>query len=615
LDNPNLPLFPGLISRDDLLGEDTFQARQEDLKLKLASMVSDICFGHSQVLVLGAGFSRDATGTDWAGLTQKIGQAILDGGGSLPQNWASLSMPERAQAYLNWVEHADGRCRLEDLVAQHTQVGNGFPRAQELSILQRFSAMSGYILTTNYDTLAEQTLESLGIPFTVVADEHEVSYPRPTPPPGGVLLIKLHGDLASRNMIISQSDYDSFERERPRLAAFARELLGNKLPVFFGFGLSDPNINSLLPTSTETPHVLGYAFGAQLSADQLSFAQRHNLVALNFDSIQAIGDGMRTLSHNLRERAHFRENLALQIRSLQDPAATAGFDAIANAVVARATQLVEAWPQAPIQDITLPTDVSPEAVTLDRLAEFSSDTLRTYWEMGQTLFCTAQNGARVPPQLLLQFGEILFEQGRNDSARQSFQLAIRIWKENGIEPQITPASYSKLMEVYARFNDNRAILRTFDTLAKSSYWDKPEFHFDLERCLNMALYASTATIHAALELGFNRRAELLYVQAIERFVPHIASLRAAPDGQLEGVNIAHYNSVLAMTRLLNDANQLFRNSVIVQPEEAAAAFAELTHLIRVPPTQLTQAQYSKSLAQAVGKLSIVLRGENQPNQP
>lgn len=606
-----LPLFPGSLHRDSLLTSNALVTSNGELKLRFASMISDICFSHSNVLVLGAGFSRDATGSDWNSLTEKIGEAIKDGGGCLPENWASLSMPERAQTFLNWHKHDDKRCLLEDLVAQNTQVQSGFPREQEMTILKRFASLGGYIVTTNYDNLAEKTLEALGIPFRVVADEHEVGLPRPQPPPGGVLVLKLHGDLSSRNMIISQDDYNTIESERPQMAAFARELLGNKLPIFYGFGLSDPDIDALLPHSGNTPHAVGYAFGANLSTSQFQFADKHNLVIVEFDSIPQMTDGMRLLSRELIERAHFKVNLLTQINSLGDTEATKALNLVFTTVEQQARNLLNEWPevQATGQNLGSAFELAHDDVAFFSYATPTID--RRYWEMGQRLILAVQNGAAISSKVLWDFGEVLLEQGRNDSAKQLLQLSIQQRKKEDPQATLNPAETKTLIGVFARFGEHREIILAFDALAKSSYWKDREQQADLVECLEAALHASYANIDAVTGRGFARRAELLYAQAIERFVLHIAPFR---EISVESRNAAapyylpNSDVQLSLLELLGRTEDQVKTSPIVDTNAAVHAIGVLRAIVSDTHPNLPQAQYIQRLNVALHNLLGVMRG-------
>ncbi len=105
-----------------------------------------------------------------------------------------------------------------------------------------FKIMPHHIITTNFDTLLEETTSSnRGLYDVVHQDEDLLRYPSDR------YIIKMHGDfIHPQSIVLKEADYLEYENTHPLTSAFIRSLLINHTFVFLGYGLNDYNLNLII---------------------------------------------------------------------------------------------------------------------------------------------------------------------------------------------------------------------------------------------------------------------------------------------------------------------------------------------------------------------------------
>lgn len=92
------------------------------------------------------------------------------------------------------------------------------------------------IVTTNWDDVLEKLFD--GLPNVIVRKDT-----RPQVSPTGRNIFKIHGDAGRpSSIVVTQSQYFSFQREDTYLNRKIYTLFSESSPVFLGYSLSDPNI-------------------------------------------------------------------------------------------------------------------------------------------------------------------------------------------------------------------------------------------------------------------------------------------------------------------------------------------------------------------------------------
>jgi len=91
------------------------------------------------------------------------------------------------------------------------------------------------ILTTNWDRLLEQALDEEPVAYTTVASDQAVA----SADSKRLRVIKLHGDVESREYTIAREDFAHYAANHPRLVELWKECLRNCTLVVVGYGLED----------------------------------------------------------------------------------------------------------------------------------------------------------------------------------------------------------------------------------------------------------------------------------------------------------------------------------------------------------------------------------------
>lgn len=101
-----------------------------------------------------------------------------------------------------------------------------------------------HIITTNYDDLLEKAMriKNLDNKFHVVDTDAQI----PLSKSKHNLLVKAHGDLNRTNIVLSEQDYNNYEKNFPLILSFIRYVFSKYKVLFLGFSLSDPNFNKIL---------------------------------------------------------------------------------------------------------------------------------------------------------------------------------------------------------------------------------------------------------------------------------------------------------------------------------------------------------------------------------
>ncbi|AXG69584.1 NAD-dependent deacetylase [Kordia sp. SMS9] len=98
-----------------------------------------------------------------------------------------------------------------------------------------------HIITTNYDDYFETVIYDNGLPFSTVSKDQDVPYARHKK-----LLLKYHGDFENHNIVLKENDYLQFSKNHTLKEVFVKALFSNKVVLFVGYSVSDPNLKILI---------------------------------------------------------------------------------------------------------------------------------------------------------------------------------------------------------------------------------------------------------------------------------------------------------------------------------------------------------------------------------
>lgn len=111
------------------------------------------------------------------------------------------------------------------------------------------------VWTTNYDCLLELAFADSNV--RVITSEDTIKDPHNN---ADVEIVKLHGcaRAAAQGIILTQSDYDCFLGEKPKLAQRLREAIINRSILFLGYSYHDPDIQTIM---TQAYQMMGRVTG------------------------------------------------------------------------------------------------------------------------------------------------------------------------------------------------------------------------------------------------------------------------------------------------------------------------------------------------------------------
>lgn len=179
------------------------------------------------VIFAGAGVSKSAGVPLWGELIDELKKEL-----DLPQYETDfLKIP---QLYKNLRKGKEYLERIKEILMD----GCVLPNKIHESILDLKPC---HIVTTNYDDLFEQAIANSNSSFFTVSKDEDLPFNR-----GERLLIKMHGDFKSGNIVLTENDYLDYEKNFPLIRSYLMSIFASKLVLFVGFSFSDINLKFIL---------------------------------------------------------------------------------------------------------------------------------------------------------------------------------------------------------------------------------------------------------------------------------------------------------------------------------------------------------------------------------
>ncbi|MCH5651202.1 SIR2 family NAD-dependent protein deacylase [Pseudomonas syringae] len=192
-------------------------------------------FSKNYFLWVGSGFSYNFGYVSWGKVLKLVGKELeypLDLDLSSPLRAAEL-LCSYAITKLRWTEY-----QFNSLVAKCLQ--DSKKNTKDPCWTDRFRRFTpNMIVTTNWDDQLEKIFDGL-INVVVRKDKS------PQISSKGKNLLKIHGDAGRpASIVVTQSQYFSFQREDTYLNRKIYTLFSEASPIFLGYSLTDPNISFL----------------------------------------------------------------------------------------------------------------------------------------------------------------------------------------------------------------------------------------------------------------------------------------------------------------------------------------------------------------------------------
>lgn len=192
-------------------------------------------FTKNYFLWIGSGFSYNFGYKSWDDVLRKISTKI-----TYPLNLDTKNPLKAAELlysfsknHLSYSEYEFNAIVAESLIELKTEEADP-------DWVRRFRAFApNIIVTTNWDDQLEKIFD--GLANTVIRKDSS-----PNVSPTGKNIFKIHGDIGRPStIVVTQSQYFSFQREDTYLNRKIYTLFSEASPVFIGYSLTDPNIGFL----------------------------------------------------------------------------------------------------------------------------------------------------------------------------------------------------------------------------------------------------------------------------------------------------------------------------------------------------------------------------------
>ena len=209
------------------------------------------------VMFVGAGVSMNSGLPSWAQLVKDIAKKIkYENCNNTFSQEDYLRIPE----YYFQSDRSNGKTGYRRFLKNHLKFGAN-PKIIDDEIIK---VNPHHIITTNFDTLIEESEEFLANRYRVISCDNDLLSKS-----SDNYLIKMHGDINDlKNIVLKESDYLEYEQRHPLICAFIKSLLINHTFVFVGYSLNDNNLRLIMSwvnyyqkasnISTHTKHFLVY---------------------------------------------------------------------------------------------------------------------------------------------------------------------------------------------------------------------------------------------------------------------------------------------------------------------------------------------------------------------
>lgn len=180
------------------------------------------------VVFVGAGVSMNSGLPSWSFLVKKYAEYL----GIEKENYTSEEMLEIPEIFYNHFGKIKYYNILEKIFEKNYKFNSIHESLENLQL--------NYIITTNYDDLIENKLNETN-EYDIIKKEEELAYSK-----SNKMIIKMHGDIENRNIVLKKSDYDRYEQNFPLITTFVKSLFTTNTVLFIGYSLNDINVKNIM---------------------------------------------------------------------------------------------------------------------------------------------------------------------------------------------------------------------------------------------------------------------------------------------------------------------------------------------------------------------------------
>ncbi|QDZ80161.1 SIR2 family protein [Priestia megaterium] len=180
------------------------------------------------VVFIGAGVSANSTLPSWSDLIKKFAQGL-----GMSRDLTTDDYLRIPQYYYNQRGMKEYYQKINDIFNVKLTPNIIHDRILELK--------PKHIITTNYDNLIEQAIEKHLLFYDLVCEDLDLPYTS-----NGRLLIKMHGDLDRKNIVLKEDDYLNYSTNFKLIESYIKSIFVNNTVVFIGYSLQDYDLKLIL---------------------------------------------------------------------------------------------------------------------------------------------------------------------------------------------------------------------------------------------------------------------------------------------------------------------------------------------------------------------------------
>lgn len=180
------------------------------------------------VVFVGSGVSYNSGLPSWEKLVESMAMDLGISNFKEDRDWLT-KIPQ----------HYDRERKEKEFYDKIDQVlGGDFPVTEIHKLILELNPV--HIVTMNYDDILEKGSRSNGYSFNVVRKDLDLPFAK-----SYRMLIKMHGDLAERNIVLKEDDYLHYSKNWPLVEAYIQSIFASSLVLFVGFSGSDVNFKNI----------------------------------------------------------------------------------------------------------------------------------------------------------------------------------------------------------------------------------------------------------------------------------------------------------------------------------------------------------------------------------
>ena len=176
------------------------------------------------IIFVGAGVSKNSGLPNWNELIKEYAKEL----GIKKENFKSdeiLKIPEKYFKKFGEIKYYK---ILSRIFSKHYEPNSIHEVLKKMNL--------NYIVTTNYDNLIEDKINSY-----VVSEDTDLPHHNTN-----TMVIKMHGDIVKKNVVLKKSDYKNYENNFPLISTYLKGLFTTNTILFIGYSFNDASVQQIM---------------------------------------------------------------------------------------------------------------------------------------------------------------------------------------------------------------------------------------------------------------------------------------------------------------------------------------------------------------------------------